>query len=177
MCMRTSAGVFCCCLAKNEIPAEKWLSIDTPQPLITEWLCTRQNTVVRNFLTSQIGTRQIVYIRTSECRQSVWTPSGLLDNSKPLCTGEYITLCYQRLRSINRQPFLHRNFHFQQGSNRTHLLMSSYTSISLLIVSMLFLIASYCSLYQQSSYHIALGIRFLLEFEDDVVTIIEWGHC
>ena len=29
----------------------------------------------------------------------------------------------------------------------------------------------------QSSYHIALGIWFLLEFEDDVVTIIEWGHC
>ena len=33
------------------------------------------------------------------------------------------------------------------------------------------------SIYQQSSYHIALGIMFLLEFEDDVVTIIKWGHC
>ena len=27
---------------------------------------------------------------------------------------------------------------------------------------------------QQSSYHIALAIMFLLQFEDDVVTIIEW---
>ena len=47
--------MFCCCLAKNGIPVEKWLSIDTPQPLVTEWLCTHQYTVVCCCLTNLVG--------------------------------------------------------------------------------------------------------------------------
>ena len=47
--------MICCCLPKSRIPVEKRLSIDNPQPLVTEWLCTRQNTVVRNCLTNLMG--------------------------------------------------------------------------------------------------------------------------
>ena len=47
--------ICCSSLPKNGIPAEKWLSIDTPQHLLTEWLCTHQYTVVCCCLTNQMG--------------------------------------------------------------------------------------------------------------------------
>ena len=52
---RMATVMFCCCLAKNGILTEKWLSIDTPQPLVTEWLCTHQYTVVCCCLTNWMG--------------------------------------------------------------------------------------------------------------------------
>ena len=47
--------MICCYLPRIRIPVEKWLSIDTPQPLMTGWLCTHQYTVVCCCLTNLMG--------------------------------------------------------------------------------------------------------------------------
>ena len=72
-CRSTATVMICWCLPKSRILVEKWLSIDTPQSLITGWLCSHKYTVVCCCLTNQMG------VQTDLLHSDIWMKQIHLD--------------------------------------------------------------------------------------------------